>query len=91
MTATRNTILAVGLTLLTLAARNSKILADGIAGCEGSCDAGCGGAGCPGGGGSFQGFCRKDFVHDPGCRYADNSGCLEIRSGAGPVGPCSAT
>ena len=78
MTATRNTILAIGLTLLTLAAGNSTALADGYGGgCEASCEAGCGGGGCPGGGGSFQGFCAQDFCHDPGCRYADNPGCFE--------------
>ena len=77
MTATRNTVLAIGLTLLALAGGNSKALADGCGtGCEASCEAGCGGAGCPDGG-SFQGFCAQDFVHDPGCPYADNPGCFE--------------
>ncbi len=78
MTATKHTILALGLILTTLAA--AKVgAADASCGayCEAGCQ-GCAAAGCPNGGGNgYFGMLPQDFCHDPGCRYADNPGFVE--------------
>ena len=76
MTAKRNTILAIGLTLLALAAGSSKAFADGF-------DA----ASEAAGGGSLQGFCAQDFSQDPSCQCADNPGCCEVDPQLGRFAP----
>jgi hypothetical protein len=84
MTATRNTLLALGLTLLALAANGSNALAEGCGtGCEATCEAGC--QGCDGGG--SQGFSGQGFCHDPCCRYADNPECFEADPVLGRFAP----
>ncbi len=82
MKATRNTFLAIGLTLLASAANSSTALADG---CGADCGASCGAdvQGC----GGFMGFSPEGFCHDPCCRYADNPGCLEADPMLGRCAP----
>jgi hypothetical protein len=72
MTASKNMVLALGLTLLALAAGASSALADG---CHIGGDDSCGtdGQGC----GSFMGFSAEGLCHDPCCRDANNPGCFE--------------
>jgi len=77
MTATKTNLSAFGLTLLILAAVNAafgQTAACGVSGCESGCE-----AGCPANGqaGPAQGFRAEDFNHEPCCRYASESPCLE--------------
>lgn len=83
MTAMRNTILALGLTLLTLAAglaRAADANLGGAADIQANATASnqeAGAACCQEGSGAVMGLSPNDFCHDPGCRYSGQPGCLE--------------